>query len=112
MIDPTDPLRNRLDPLHGTAPDPTLDLFRALARVAAGRPYDAVINAACNLLINAVRQSSPDWRRAEAAFDEAFGRSKQLLKEHYDAGGRKKGIFPFDQVVVAPHVIDPDHKPH
>jgi hypothetical protein len=108
MTDPLDPLRNPSDPLHGSASDASLDLFKAVGKLAAGRPLDTAINVACNLLINAVRQSAPSWRQAEVLFDETFGRSKQLLKDHYDTNGRKKGIFPYDQVLMPELFIDPD----
>ena len=109
-----DPLRNPKDPLLGPlrgGPDLSLELFRALSREASGMPYEAVVNAASNLFINAVRQVAPDWRRAEVAFDEAFGRAKQVLKNHYDAGGRLKGVFPYDQVVLPSH-LDIRNKSH
>jgi hypothetical protein len=92
-----DPLRNPKDPLIGSGPDLGLELFRQLSQAANGMPYDAVINATSSLFINTIRQSASDWARAERAFDEAFGRAKQILKNHYDANGRKKGIFPYDQ---------------
>jgi hypothetical protein len=104
MSDPTDPLRNPNDPLRAS-PDVSVELFRTLGKMVSGKPTEAVINAASNLLINAIRQSSADWRTAEAAFDELFGRSKQVLKNHYDTLGRKRGIFPFDQV-IRPELFD------
>ena len=110
MSDPTDPLRNPNDPLHGSAPDDSVELFRIMGKLAAGRPAEAVFNASSNLLINAIRQSAPDWRRAESLFDEIFGRSKQLLKNHYDMQGRRKGIFPFDQVIRPELFVDPDRR--
>lgn len=101
MVDPTDPLRNARDPLHGSGPQVGLELFRAMGKLASGMPADAVINAAAALLINAIRQTAPNWQRAEQLFDELFGRSKQLLSNHYDqVSGRKKGIFPYDQHIV------------
>lgn len=106
MTDPTDPLRNPRDPLHKSKLG--LELFRAIGKIAHGQPADATISAACNLLINSVRQTQPDWARAEKTFDEAFGRAKELLKSHYDASGRKKGVFPFDQVISVPLFLDKD----
>lgn len=102
-----DPLRNPNDPLQSSAPDVSLELFRMMGKLAAGRPVEAIVNAASNLLINAVRQNAVDWRRAEVIFDEVYGRSKQLLKNHYDTQGRKKGIFPYDQVIRPDHYVDP-----
>ena len=107
-----DPLRNPKDPIHKSGPNAGLELFRRMSKAATDFPHDAVIDAACNLLINAIRQGNPDWRRAEAAFNEMFGRSKQLLKDHYDAAGRKKGVFPFDQVIMPSLHIDRDKTSH
>ncbi len=98
--DPTDPLRNPLDPIHGSGPDAAMDLFRRVSRAAHHLPTDAVIDAACTLLINAIRQSAPDWRQAEPMFDQYFSRTKSLLHDHYDANGRKRGVFPFNQTVA------------
>jgi hypothetical protein len=112
VTDPLDPLRNPLDPLHQSGPDPARELFRQLGRLSTGKPYDDVVNAACALLINAIRQQAVDWRRAESVFDEYFARSKQLLKDHYDANGRKRGIFPYDQGIAAPFLFDKDKFPH
>jgi hypothetical protein len=109
MTDVKDPLRNPLDPLHKAGPTNGRDLFQAIGRIASDAPLDAVYDAACNLLINALRQANPSWRQAEAKFDDLFGRSKQILKNHYDTvSGRKKGIFPYDQHVIAPLFHDPD----
>jgi hypothetical protein len=63
MTDPTDPLRNPNDPLQGSAPDVSLELFRMMGKLAAGRPVEAILNAASNILINAIRQTAVDWRR-------------------------------------------------
>ncbi len=63
-----------------------------------------MIGATVNILVNAIRQSQPTRGQAEARFDELFGRTKQVLLDHYDALGRKRGIFPYDQVVEMPHV--------
>ena len=108
MTDPLDPLRNPSDPIFGTAPDVALELFRAVGKILDRKPLEMCANVACNLLINAIRQNATTWRDAELMFDEAFGRSKQLLKNHYDTHGRKKGIFPYDQVMMPDFFIDPD----
>jgi hypothetical protein len=106
-----DPLRNPNDPLLGSGPDLGLELFRRLEAAANGMPCDVVINATTNLFINSIRQAAPDWRRAESAFDEIFGRAKQILKDHYDAAGRKKGIFPYDQGIF-PELLIGKSKSH
>jgi|SRR5215204_1586428 len=108
-MDPSDPLRNPKDPLHGSGPQTGLELFRQLGKACAGLPANTVVDAACALLINAVRQGAPDWPRAEAAWDEIFGKAKSLLKGQYDmVNGRRRGIFPYDQVLQPEHFSDPD----
>lgn len=103
-----DPLRNPADPLHKSGPESGKELFRRFSQAANGFPTEAAVNASINILINSIRQGTSDWKSAERAFDEYFGRSKQLLKDHYDSLGRKKGIFPFHQVLLPPFHNDSD----
>jgi hypothetical protein len=81
---------------------PERELFEAVSRVCAGHSAVDVANVGANLIINSIRQIQPTRGHAEMAFDSVFGRAKTVLMDHYDAGGRKKGIFPFDQVVTMP----------
>jgi hypothetical protein len=73
-----------------------------MSQASSGFAMDDVIGAAANILINAIRQSQPTQAKAEIRFDELFGRSKQALVDHYDSLGRKRGIFPYDQVIEVP----------
>jgi hypothetical protein len=98
----TDPLRNPRDPLHGATPPGGRELMRALAPTLHGVPNDVVLDVAVNLIINVLRQQNPTWAKAEVAWDELFGRGKTILHQHYDASGRKRGVFPYDQVVTMP----------
>lgn len=92
------------DPLTLATPDRQRELFTRMSAVADGFGADDVVGAAVNLLVNAIRQSQPTRRQAEVRFDELFGRTKQILVDHYDALGRKRGVFPYDQVVEMPLV--------
>jgi predicted outer membrane lipoprotein len=67
-----------------------------------------VNGAAANIIINAMRQEHPTRAAAERAFDDLFGRMKALLLDHYDASGRKKGVFPYTQVVQPLLLLDKD----
>ena len=98
---------NSQDPFN-KVPDRQRELFNKFSATATGHTAGDVIGAAINLLINAIRQSAPDWQKAEALFDEHLGISKQLLKDHYDSHGRKKGIFPYDQTIAVAHFMDPE----
>lgn len=104
-MDPKDPLRNPLDPLYQQAEGPR-ELFRAMSYHANNKPGEWVADAGANLILNALRQVCPNWAQAERAFDDIFGRTKQLLKNHYDSNGRKRGIFPYDQGIEATVVED------
>lgn len=89
------------DPLALATPDNQRELFNRFSREANGFANEDAIGAAANILINAIRQSQPTRAQAEARFNELFGRSKQVLLDHYDSLGRKRGIFPYNQVIEA-----------
>lgn len=91
------------DPLLLSGPEKQRELFRRFSEAADGFPIGDVISASANMLINSIRQSQPSRRQAELRFDELFGRCKQVLVDHYDSLGRKRGIFPFDQIVEMHH---------
>lgn len=90
------------DPMLLATPDHAQELFKRFGQVANGFQRDDVVNAAVNILVNAIRQHCRTRQQAEQAFDELFGRTKQVLVDHYDQLGRKRGIFPFDQVIEMP----------
>ena len=102
-----DPLRNPKDPLHKAGPEAGRQLYKELSGVCHGFGGDAVIDAAINLIITVIRQAHPTWSSAEKSFDEKYGRAKTVLKDHYDSNGKRKNIFPFDQVIVMPRFKDP-----
>ena len=92
---PEDPLR------HGPKADQ--DLFRQFSALCNGFPTDAVMAAASNVLLNAIRQHNATRHEAELAFNELFGRMKAILVEHYDgASGRRRSVFPHNQVIEVP----------
>jgi hypothetical protein len=95
LINPKDPML--------AAPDPQLELFNRFCREANGFPADLAIGAAANVIVNGLRQSHGSRQEAERRFDELFGRMKSLLVEHYDMLGRKRGVFPYNQVIEMKH---------
>ena len=98
-MNPKDPLLKQ-PAQHGQR-----EVFDRLSRAADGFMGDQVAGGCVNLLVNVLRQSHSNWPAAERAFDELFGQTKQLLKNHYDGfGARKAGVFPFDQSLIVPHV--------
>ena len=96
-----DPLRNPKDPLrHYDVGE--RELFRQLVAVClrGGATRECVNVAAVNLIINSLRQEYGSKEEASRAFDELFASGKKvLLDNHYDSTGRKRGIFPYDQVI-------------
>jgi len=93
---PSDPLKQ--------GPTAERELFSRLAPVCNGFPHDAVVGAAANVLLNALRQSNASRRQAEVAFDELFGKLKSILVAHYDGAGKRRHVFPHDQVIEVPHI--------
>ena len=96
------PLRNGKDPFHKSGPDAGKELFKRIVQLAHGFSNEAVINAAVNLLLQPIRQGSDSWQKAEPRFDEWFGKAKSILRNHYDANGRRRNIFPYDQNIEMP----------
>lgn len=103
---------NPLDPLtkRDAAPQQQLELFKRYSNASDGFPAGHVVNAAANMLINALRQTYGDRRTAEQRFDELFGQTKSLLLSHYDSvTGKRKSIFPHTQVIAPqPFHVDKD----
>lgn len=104
-MDPKDILRNPKDPLLQNGEPMEHELLRQLGKVLHGVPLDIAASCGANLTINAVRQSFSTWIAAEKAMKEVQGKQMQVLKDHYDMiSGRKKGVFPFDQVISVPKI--------
>jgi hypothetical protein len=101
--------QNPKDPLLKTGAHGARELMRRFSQVAGdGFTPEQVVDVAVNLIINAIRQSHTTRASAEKTFDEVFGRAKAvLIEQHYDLNGRKRGIFPYDQTIIAPRHIEP-----
>jgi hypothetical protein len=79
-------------------------LFSALSAVCTGHPYDEVLSAAMNVVLNAVRQNTGHRNGAIERMNELFGRGMNALMEHYDpTTGRRRSVVPFDQVISPQH---------
>jgi hypothetical protein len=88
------------DPLHLGAQQ---ELFNAIAAQLEGAPIPVVHNIAANILINAIRMTTPTREGAENTIDEVWRRSKSLLLDHYDAvTGKRKSVFAYTQMAQAP----------
>jgi hypothetical protein len=87
-------------------------LFEMFTRYSTGFNLDAVMGAAVNVLINAIRMAYPKRDGAEAKMSELFGRGMQmLLHNHYDSTtGLRRNVFPHTQIVrMAYHFDDDKH---
>jgi len=96
------------DPLHTLQGQEKL-LFDLFTHASTGKNVDAVMGAAVNVLINAIRQNYPTRDGAEQKINELFGRGKELLlANHYDSTtGRRRTVIPHTQVVrMAYHMED------
>lgn len=92
------------DPLHETQ---SRTLFKKLSEAANGFNQDQVVEAAVNLLVNAVRQNRARRADAERLYDEVVAKGKYvLLEQHYDTMGKRRPIFPFHQVIEAEPVTN------
>lgn len=100
----SDPLRN----LQGQEQI----LFDAFTMASTGKNVDAVMGAAVNVLMNAIRQNYPTRDGAEQKIDELFGRAKTLLlANHYDSvTGKRRSVIPHTQIVRMVYHIDEDEK--
>lgn len=98
----SDPLRN----LQGQEEM----LFRIFSQASVGKNADAVMGAAVNVLINAIRQNYPTRDGAEQKIDELFGRGKtMLLANHYDSvTGKRRSVIPHTQIVRMAYHMDED----
>lgn len=90
------------DPMLKVSTPNVRQLFDKIGPQLTGVPADIVADIGCNLLINALRQTKKTRAEAERAYDEVVARAKGVLMNHYDGFGRKKGIFPYDQVIEVP----------
>lgn len=93
---------NRQDPLLQTGAEAGRVLFDAMSRTCTGFSRDDVVNAAINILVNAIRQECPSRQQSEARYDELSAKTKGLLMNHYDSvSGKRRSVFPFTQTVHA-----------
>lgn len=96
---------NPKDPSLKVLTDPGRELCTRFAKEANGFSREDVLSAALNIIVNVIRQEQNTGQKAEARFDELFGKTKTLLVSHYDSLGRKRGLFPYDQVIEVPKGI-------
>lgn len=101
---------NPQDPTRNVSSSNPRALFQKFGACANGFGYDDVIDAASNLIINALRQKHTKRRDALEAYSLLTNKVGDLLSAHYDSStGNRKNIFPFTQTVNATHHVDEDH---
>jgi hypothetical protein len=98
-----------VDPLRSAQGQEKL-LFDIFATAANGKNADAVMGAALNIILNAIRQNYPKRADAEAKINELFGRATQLLlADSYDSvTGLRRTVTPITQVVRMPLHLEDD----
>jgi hypothetical protein len=75
-------------------------LFQEFARASTGRPIEDVLSACANMIANCLRQNYGLRSEVEARMKELYGRSMELLLQHYDpVTGHRRSIIPFDQSI-------------
>jgi len=93
---------NKQDPLLNTGAESGRALFDMMSKVCNGFGRDDVVNAAVNILVNAIRQEQATRNSAEARYDELAAKTKGLLMGHYDSvTGKRRSVFPFTQHIHA-----------
>jgi hypothetical protein len=91
------------DPLSQFS-DRQRELFERFTRDADGFSTEQVIGAAANLLVNALRQAHASRDGALDGFDQIAAKTRALIADHYDMMGRRRNVFPFNQVIDVPHI--------
>lgn len=97
---------NPKDPLFKTGPERQAELLRQVGAAMHGYPIEDVISVAANLLVNALRKSYDKRDKAAPRFDEIAAKTKEILMNQYDSTGRLKGVYPYDQVIQAPLIVE------
>lgn len=96
--------KNGVDPLTKVA-DTEHELFKRFSDVARGFPLEAVLGAALNMILNALRQSYKTRKSADDALVELHQKSRSMLSDHFDHRGERRSVFPFHQIIELPDVI-------
>lgn len=92
---------NAKDPLKNV-PDAERELFQAFVKEANGFGLDQVGGAAGNMLVNCLRQSHATQKGALDGFDQLTTKLREVLASHYDGTGKRRNVFPFNQVIELP----------
>jgi len=84
-------------------------LFEQFVRLADGKSIEDVLSASANMIANCLRQNYGLRHEVEGRIDELFGRTKQILLEHYDpTTGHRRSIVPYDTVIRPTLVLTDD----
>jgi hypothetical protein len=84
-------------------------LFMEFSRIATGHSIEDVLSACANMIANCLRQNYGLRSEVEARMKELFGRSMEVLLQHYDpTTGRRRSIIPFDQSIRPDLILGED----
>lgn len=92
---------HRMDPIN-RVPTSSIALFERFSRAADGYSADSVLDAAFNIIVNSLRQAHNTRDKAGMSYDELTTKAKGHLMECYDSTGRKKGVYPYHQIIHVP----------
>lgn len=90
---------NSQDPLSQNHPT-HIELLQRMSKAVDGASAPAVADAGALITINAMRQQHATRAEAEQAWDQLAARMKEQLMSSYDASGRRRNVFPFEQQLV------------
>lgn len=89
---------HRDDPLT-QMPDGGLELFKKCSQLCEGFSVNDVINAACAMLTNAIRQGYATRKDASNEFERMMPIIRDNLMNSYTNNGSRRQIFPHSQHV-------------
>lgn len=90
-------------------PDYGRELFKRFENSSEGFSPDAIIFAAINMIIIALRMSYGKRDQVIARIDDLAGRTKDGVLRHYDpVTGVRRSTVPFTQRIAAPLIVDKD----
>ena len=101
---------NPKDPMNKTE-DRARRLFLEMSKLCNGAPNDVIIQAAFNIVLNAIRQKNARLNEALSDFDQMASKLRSFLADHYFAAtGKRRNIFPFHQTIEPQHFDARDPK--
>lgn len=93
---------NPADPIVQRTDAAARELLGRFGKAAHDFSYGAIVAAALNLLVNGLRQAHDRRDAALARYDQLAAEGRAKLADSFDAAGRRRNVFPYDQRVEVP----------